>query len=673
MADATTYDLSIGAHNFFMAATPERPYIRQTAPYRKDQNDNSAEPGEQTLQGWWYRSQSSFHLGCGIKYYEPQQDDTLRYRFAMSDGVNVWTKGQVSLLSSTAKGHTITGMVGLGSAGTRVRSLPASYNAILALDGQDVDKILSDGTATHFVDFNGGASEPVLAVCDDGKYAYFICNQASPTKWHLFRKPLTGDSTTGDTTPSGDVIQLYQATTNALSAEIEWCFGRLIIAVRTSTGTEIFQGAVDTAAGTVTLTSIYVNKGSNIVRRITASDSHIFVAMNQENGGGGGEILRITVDGTGVISALSGAVTVAKMPNNEGILSIKHYLGYILIGTTIGMRVAQVSAAGDLTYGPNILEDAYNSQSDTYGTAKPFVWDFAVKGTFAYAASRVPVLVDSTGQSSLRMAAGVWRVDLTTQIEPLRFPYAADLRSSVSSIAGYYATGVGFASGENMIFASWEPTVGGVGGFYYEIPSTKVESGCIVTGRIRFNTLEKKIFRSFVDRSEYVTGSTLDLDEIQFDNVTGVNYPRVEGLTLTSTTGGTENTLPTSTAAEWKQYRITLTRGTSNLAKGTVLNGYQIKALPASPRQRLIQYPVYCFDTEIDKYNIAYGYDGKAYSTLTALEATEGTGAIVTVTDRRTGETFPGMIEEVTFRSETPPDKRFNGFGGILTVTVRKI
>ncbi len=56
-----SYDVAVGGQPFFYAINDQRPYIRQTAPYKKDQFDNGAEPGEQSLTGWWIRSQSSFH------------------------------------------------------------------------------------------------------------------------------------------------------------------------------------------------------------------------------------------------------------------------------------------------------------------------------------------------------------------------------------------------------------------------------------------------------------------------------------------------------------------------------------------------------------------------------------------------------------------------------------
>jgi hypothetical protein len=52
------YDVAVGGLPFFYAINDSRPYIRQTAPFRKEQFDNGKEPGEQSLTGWWLRSQS---------------------------------------------------------------------------------------------------------------------------------------------------------------------------------------------------------------------------------------------------------------------------------------------------------------------------------------------------------------------------------------------------------------------------------------------------------------------------------------------------------------------------------------------------------------------------------------------------------------------------------------
>jgi hypothetical protein len=132
------YDVAVGGMPFIYAISDARPYIRQTAPFRKEQFDNQTEPGEQSFTGWWFRSQSSCHLGAGAKFFEPAQDETLRYRFFDSEGVDVWTKGEVSLLKNVDTSHVTT------SASLKLRSIRESdRDEALLLDGHDVDKVFA--------------------------------------------------------------------------------------------------------------------------------------------------------------------------------------------------------------------------------------------------------------------------------------------------------------------------------------------------------------------------------------------------------------------------------------------------------------------------------------------------------------------------------------------------
>ena len=104
------YDVALGGMPFIYAISDNRPYIRQTAPFRKEQFDNQTEPGEQSLYGWWLRSQSSFHSGAGITFFDPALVSNVgTYRFADSRNVDVWTKGEVTLLNAVEEEHYITG------------------------------------------------------------------------------------------------------------------------------------------------------------------------------------------------------------------------------------------------------------------------------------------------------------------------------------------------------------------------------------------------------------------------------------------------------------------------------------------------------------------------------------------------------------------------------------
>jgi hypothetical protein len=92
------FDVSVNGLPFNLKITPQFPYKRESEQVRKDQFDTSGEPGEQSLAAWWIRSESSFHLGAGIKYYDPGSDRSTTNRFATSQGVDVWKQGEVSLL-----------------------------------------------------------------------------------------------------------------------------------------------------------------------------------------------------------------------------------------------------------------------------------------------------------------------------------------------------------------------------------------------------------------------------------------------------------------------------------------------------------------------------------------------------------------------------------------------
>lgn len=114
-------------------------------------------------------------------------------------------------------------------------------------------------------------------------------------------------------------------------------------------------------------------------------------------------------------------------------------------------------------------------------------------------------------------------------------------------------------------------------------------------------------------------------------------------------------------------------RDATDNTKGPTFKGYQAKATIATPRQRVVRFPVYCFDVETDKYNTVIGYEGRAFTRIQTLEDIEEGGDVVIWQDLSTGESRQAIIEQVTFTRMTPPDKRFDGFGGVLEITIRTV
>jgi hypothetical protein len=226
------YDVAVGGLPFIYAINDARPYIRQTAPFKKDQFDNTTEPGEQSLAGWWLRSQMSFHSGSGIKFYDPATtDENGHYRFADSKGVNVWTKGQVTLFKDTESGHVTTGAIASnGARQQHLRSIKwSTFTGALLQDEYDVDKIkvTDPSNPVHFIDYNAGAGVyPVYSICDDGQKAYWVTNKTAggTTKFTVFGKPLTGDSSN-----VADEFKVFDNSQVVSHSIIEYVKSRLVI------------------------------------------------------------------------------------------------------------------------------------------------------------------------------------------------------------------------------------------------------------------------------------------------------------------------------------------------------------------------------------------------------------------------------------------------------------
>ena len=622
-----SYDVAVGGLPFFYAINDARPYIRQTAPFRKEQFDNQQQPGEQSLTGWWIRSQMSFHSGTGIKFYDPATTDEVgQYRFADSKGVDVWTKGQVTLLKSCTSGHNTTGPIGSNlSVQQHLRSIQWSTSkGVLLHDEFDVDKIDSSGTVTHFIDYTAGTNSPVYAICDDGVTAYWITNTA--TKKTVYKKALTGVSGAGDVTMFDEIGTISNAAMEYVKDRIILCADNKVYE---------FSGSA-----TAMPTPVFTHPvSSHVYTSVTASGPAIYIAGYN---GIQSTIQKFTLSTAGVMPTLTSAVVAAELPVGEIVHKIYYYLGYMIIGTNKGIRIAAVSDQdGSINYGPLIVE-----------TTQP-CYDFAARDHYIWCATGV------AGEP------GVIRIDLSNELETLRFAYANDIY--FAGITGHQTTGCAFIGDTNRLAFVTCNASSTDGAIYIEDASTLISSGYLTTGNIRYGTLEPKNFKRLLGRGDYSKGSmtleTVDKNGVEYDHITydATIFP-IE----------IETTKP-ETAQEYVAYKFILNRDATTTSAGPIFKGYQAKATIATPRQRIMKFPVYCFDVETDRYNVQVGYEGKAQTRLLALEELESNGDVLTWQDLTTGEQRQVVIEQTSFTRMTPPDKRFDGFGGVIDITIRTV
>lgn len=431
-ARGVLYDVVLSGVGFTFAIDSQNPYLRETVAVQKQQIDTSAEAGEQTLEGNWVRSQTSWHLGAGADYYEPGSRDgeTLtRYRFKDSRGVNVWDKGSLSLLP--AMGEVETSPAGLSVCGARVPSLGDVWYSRV---GADVYRHDSTGTTLQFSDsFSSGrmvvAGSKLLI---GGTFGVRQVDLLGTTPASLTTQGL------------GSIVNPY------------WVKSR-VISVR---GNALHQhslagGAVDAAS------LLWTHPDSGWTWSGVTETPDAILAAGYSGGTSTVYAFTLADDSGGTVPKLSQPHAVAEFPPGEEVRSIQSYLGtYLGIGTTAGVRVGLIGQNGQIQYGPLLVE-----------TPDPVV-SLAARDSFIYAA---------TGSS-------VIRVNLADRIDDnLRFPYAYDVEIPAGETIGRIAF---YGTSDRLVCTST-----GVG-TYEASATQKVASGWLESGDIRYGTTIPKAFRS---------------------------------------------------------------------------------------------------------------------------------------------------------------------------------
>jgi hypothetical protein len=712
-----SYDTAIGGMPFISAISDKDEATRQTAPFRKDQFDNGTEPGEQSLTGWWLRSQMSFHSGAGINFFDPATNDEAgHYRFAESESIDVWTKGEAKLLKKTnIIGYPAAGLQSNGRSTHHTSSIKwtvsgTQYQGVL--DGGDFNivRITNTGAVQPLVGLTG-TQDKIYAMTNDGEFVYYIVNEDATPKFHLYKKSL--NAALGDA--STLMVSNSQFVTNAT---LTYTKERLIGTVNN----KIYEWSTSTSAMG---SPVYEHPNTgHIWSSCASSGSAIYVA-----GWNGilSSIVKFVLNTNGTMPTLTSAITTAELPDGERIYALRYYLGHLMIGTLKGVRAASISESdGSVIYGPLIVE-----------THQP-VFGFASRQNYIWCASGT-----TTGKQ------GLIRIDLDNEISTLRFAYANDLQiatpidggqtvsvaflgetdeiffsncsavgrvtksitnkqltSNVATLTtstahGYmvgqavYISGVGspfdstanFPVGSHKIITAVTETTFSYAVTNTDIASTAVspvgtvfaagtacieamseleENGYIKTGNIRYGTLEPKNFKRLIGRGDFNYGSlgliTVDINGTEYDHITyDSQVPSVE-----------VGTNQPSVAREYIAYKFLFTRDATTTSLGPIFKGYQAKATIATPRQRLIQFPVYCFDTETDRNGVTTGYKGRAHERILQLETIEESGDVVLWQDLNTQELRQVQIEAISLKRSTPPDK-FSGYGGIITIVVRTV
>lgn len=603
------YDYAIGGLPFVSAIKDEFPYTERMAPIRKEQFDNFAEPGEQSLEGWWLRSQSTFTGGAGVLYQDPDTDNQFNYRFADSLGVDPWTSGNLKLLRRSPQVTSTAVAVVLAQGYVD----PAGVDSYWLVQNNDLTKQTDVGGTNISI---GGTN--ILDITSTGA-TYIIARTNGVWK---------GLDTAAPT-------QLYtDALTNPV---IEFVKDRLII---TNT-VNVYQGVLTAAAVALPAPSYSHPDPSWRWRSITDGPTAVYIAGDS---GTTSQIHKFSVIDNAGVPQFKWAGVTATMPSGEIISTIYSYVeSFVGIATNKGFRVGEIDSNGDLSYGPLIFEVASGARG-IVGNDR-FMW--------------VGTGDAHDGES------GLYRVDLgnVTQEQTtrtVRYAYARDIYAENSQ--GNVTSVTMFGASNRRVF-----TITALGS-YKEAATELLPTGYLSTGRIRFNTEEPKLYKFFSIRTPSPLSGTVSVSVLP-EGGGEIPYITYSG---TSSSGTKDVATPQPIGPQnWLAVKFTLGRD-ANPALGGVLNGWQIKALPGSIRQRIITVPVLLYDNEKDRAYQSYGYDGFARERLESFKSLARSGDTFLFQELADNLTTEVVIDDWEFRQDGPPAPA-GALGGVLTMVLRTV
>ena len=427
--------------NVYPVALNGRPYVidlkanafqRQYDARVRDSVDQSAEPGEAAInsQGLWRRSQSSWHYGAGQKFSDSA--DAEAFRFNTSKGIDVWEKGEASLLKDVTQV--------LADSAATLRALTVGTRLYVGTGG-DV-KFTTD--LSTFTNCTGEPAGNVGGMATDG-FNIFVA--------------FAGHGIHNATT-SSNAFSSYVTGTDTFT-NLSYVKGRLMASLNNAVYNFTSSGGPGSALFT------HLNTGFRWVG-FAGGQNHIYM------GGFAGNsslIYRTTIKADA--TTLDTPIVALELPAGETISGLGSYLGYILIGTTTGIRVASSDTDGNLVVGP--LIETGNAVNSFNGYDR-FVW-------FNW------TNFDAT-------STGLGRLDLGVFISSNQPAYASDLMVTAQGVVGSVNTFDG-----RPVFV-----VTGTG-IYVEHATDKVSTGYFESGIYRWGVPDAKFIPKWDLRVRPLNGS----------------------------------------------------------------------------------------------------------------------------------------------------------------------
>lgn len=309
-----THPVSLDGRAYLLDLASEQ-FSYETIPMLNPQlQQNSDQVSESSLnpEGLWRRSQESWHKGAGQTYLDKVDSDAARFRNSL--GINVWEKGEISLLNEVTKNYT-------GNVGQILYQLGALYIA----QGHEILRLGDFYTpgATTTIDIN--LAEPDETVRSMTPWGLGFLVALGPNGVHQ------SGGTTASTTHYSD-----------LNAELIANVGGRIMAANGNSVYNITTGGAAPAA--------LFSHPDTLMDWNSFAEAKGYIYMGGRSVvSDKGYVYKTTIkpDGTALdIPSLAGS-----LPEGETVYSIYGYLNFILIGTNNGVRFSVPDSEGNLEIG----------------------------------------------------------------------------------------------------------------------------------------------------------------------------------------------------------------------------------------------------------------------------------------------------------------------------------
>ena len=587
-----------------------RPYLIDTESglYRRNgievvQQRNTGDPRDVLLlpQGIWRQAQSSWHYGAGQSNLD--RENAFPFRFQSSYGIDPWNQWQISLLPATEQLKDLTGQTG-----SAFMAIVDNYLVVQASAGLLWYSSLAASATPTFQSL----ATTVVDMTDEGDAVIALLSNGAVVK---------------ATTPTTQTTHI----TRTGATMVAYVKDYLIVA----DDNELFDCTDGTAK------KIYTNPLSAF-RWVDACEGSQFIyALGGVADKWMVHKIGIKTDGTGLLPA----IVAVNLPHGEVGHSIGSYLGYIFIGTSKGVRMAQADSNGDLTLGAIIPTEDFVA---CFEGQDRFVWYGNSKITPGYQAVPGDAASFPTGS-----VCGLGRLDLTTFTTTALTPaYANDLVAESES--GKKVQSVVTWNGIKVF------SVNG-GGVYYET-SNKMANGFMTQGIMSFSVEDLK--NGLYQQAKWLPGQGKIALDLAFDQL---NYARYANLTVTASNIRSDNLSLRGIQFSRVNARYVLFRSSSDVTKGPVMTRWELRASPVRGAASRWQVPIMNFDT-LDIDNVSYPRD--VVSELDTLMTLVEQGGVFVY--QEAGRSYQVHARDFEWRPEKVSGSG-RGWQGVFVIVVEEV